>query len=233
MISFNNENEFKRLLNGLSNDILDAHIHYKLYKDLLETSKEFPVVIPQSNTFWSLTLKSHLNTSLYALTRAYDQNNTALHLSSFLKTIKANLDLFSSAKFKERKQDNQFLDSLVKEFREPNLANLESDILLCSDDDALVNTLIIHRGQILAHRNAKNAAKGRSPNETHPLTFEDFETLLKRAIIILNTYSQLFEASSYSTQIIGHSDFRFIFECVTSAVENSQLAAIEFEKQFK
>ncbi len=76
MIKITDENEFKRLLEGLSNDIVDAHIHYKLYKDLLEANDVFPFVMPQSNTFWSLTLQSHLNTSLYALTKAYDQHKS-------------------------------------------------------------------------------------------------------------------------------------------------------------
>ncbi len=159
-------------------------------------------------------------------------NIKALHLYSFLQTIKANPGLFSEAKFRERKKDNPFADGLTEECRIPDLAKLELDISLCSDDDALVNTLIIHRGHILAHRNAKNVAKGRSSNETHPLTLEDFETLLKRAIIILNTYSQLFEASSYSTKVIGADDFRYIFDCVNSALEKYRLADIEFEKQF-
>ena len=233
MIKVTDESEFKRLLEGLSNDIVDAHIHYKLYKDLCEASEEFPFVIPQSNTFWSLTLKSHLNTSLHALTRAYDKTDGALHLFSFLQTIKANPDLFSTAKFRERKKADPFIDSLAEECRTPDLVNLESDISLCSHKEPLVNILVIHRNNVLAHKSAVNTALGRSIYETHPLTFEDFETLLKRAIIILNTYSQLFEASSYSTQIIAHNDFRYIFECINSAIEKSRLTTIEFAKQFR
>ena len=76
--------EFKRLLEGLLNDVVDAHIDYKLYKDLIEASEEFPFVISQSNTFWSFILKSHLNTSLHALTKVHDQENKALLLYSFL-----------------------------------------------------------------------------------------------------------------------------------------------------
>lgn len=223
MIPFSNENEFKRLLEGLANDILEAHMHYKLYKGLLSTIEEFPLVVAQSNTFWSMTLKSHLSTSLYMLTKAYDQHPNALHLLSFLQTIKANPVLFSETNFRERKKDNPHVDSLASESRIPDLTSLEKDISLCSRGNHLVNTLIVHRGNTLAHRNAKNTATGTSISDTHPLSWEDFEVLLARAIEVLNKYSQLFEASPYTTKPIGADDFRYIFECVNSAVEQSQL----------
>lgn len=223
MIPFQNENEFKRLLEGLANDILDAHMHYKLYKDLLNTIGEYPKVVAQSNTFWSMTLKSHLSTSLYMLTKAYDQKKNALHLFSFLQTIKANLALFNEASFRERKKDNSYVETLASESRVPDLISLEKDISLCSDGDRLVNTLIIHRGNTLAHRNAKNSASGTSVSDTHPLYWEDFEVLLNRAVEILNKYSNLFEASTYSTRPLGADDFRYIFECVNSKVKESRL----------
>ena len=231
MISLKEGFEFQRLLEGLANDIVDAHIHFKLYKELLAASSEFPLVMIQSNTFWSTTLKAHLNTSLFMLTKAYDQHDKALHLFSFLKTIKANPDLFSETKFRERKKDNPYVDSLASECRTPDLAKLDSDISLCSPNDPLVKTLTILRGNVLAHRNAENTASGRSISETHPLIFENFEVLLNRALEILNTYSSLFEASTYSTKAIGADDFRYIFECVNSSVKKSRLESEEFARQ--
>lgn len=225
MILFGNENEFKRLLEGLSNDILDAHMHYNLYKDLNSSIKEFPLVVSQSNTFWSMTLKSHLNTSIHMLTKAYDQHSDALHLLSFLQTIKANPALFSEANFMERKKDNPYVESLAAESRVPELMDLEKDISLCSRENHLVNTLIIHRNSAIAHRNAINTAKAKNVSETHPLLWDDFETLLARAIKVLNKYSRLFEASIYSTRPVGADDFRYIFKRVNSAVEESRLRA--------
>lgn len=219
MIALKDENEFRRILHGLADDVIDAHVHYKLYKDLYKAHDEFPLVMQQSNSFWQTTLKAHLNTSIYALTKVYDQHAGALHLYSFLQTVKANFSLFTEEKFKERKKDNPFVDDLAQENRVPNLASLDADISACSDKDFLVKLLLKHRGNSLAHRNAKNTASGKLLGDTYPLTFEDFEILLNRSIDILNRYSQFFEASSYSTHQIGADDFRFIFECVTAKVE--------------
>lgn len=224
MIRFRDEQEFGRLLTGLADDIIDANIHYQLYKDLLSAKEEFPLVMIQSNTFWSTTLKAHLGSSLYMLTRAYDHYRGALHLHGLLLTIKANSNLFSEINFRERKKNNPHVDNLASECRIPDEATLDEDIASCSDDDILVKTLTVHRGNVLAHRNARNTATGVGISETHPLTHEDFEKLLSRAHTILNRYSLLFEASVYSIKPIGADDFRYIFECVSSSVEKSRLA---------
>lgn len=225
MIEFRDWQEFERLLTGLADDIVDAHVHYQLYKDLLSAREEFPLVMIQSNTFWSTTLKAHLGTSLNMLTRAYDQNPRALHLHSLLQTIKANPSLFTEVNFRERKKNNPHVDSLASECRILDEATLEADIACCSAQDLLVKTLTVHRGNVLAHRNARNTATGVSISETHPLTHEDFEELLSRSRSILNRYSRLFEASIYSIKPIGADDYRYIFECVSSSVEKSRLAS--------
>lgn len=220
MIRFRDEQEFGRLLSGLADDIVDANIHYQLYKDLLSAREEFPLVMIQSNTFWSMTLKAHLGSSLYMLTRAYDQHLGALHLYGLLQTIKANPNLFKEVNFRERKKDNPHVDNLASECRIPDEATLEADIACCSAQDLLVKKLIVNRMNVLAHRNAKSTATGVSISETHPLSHEDFEELLSRSRTMLNRYSQLFEASVYSIKPIGADDFRYIFECVSSSVEN-------------
>lgn len=225
MIRFRDEQEFGRLLTGLADDIVDAHIHYQLYKDLLSAKEEFPLVMIQSNTFWSTTLKAHLGSSLYMLTRAYDQHLDALHLHGLLQTIKANPNLFSEINFRGRKRNNAHVDSLASECRVLDHAILDGDIASCSKQDSLVKILIVHRGNALAHRNAKNTATGLSISETHPLTHEDFEELLSRSRTILNRYSRLFDASIYSVKPIGANDFRYIFECVNSSVEKSRLVS--------
>ncbi|MDP3609701.1 MAG: hypothetical protein Q8R74_11560 [Methylophilus sp.] len=220
MISISDEGEFLRLFKALASDIINAHIHYKMYRDLLNAGNEFPDVIAETNTFWSLTIDSHFTTSRHFLVRAYDQNKDALSLFSFLKTIEKNLPLFDKTSFIARNQENPYLEDLAKEDRIPNLKELSEDALLCSDTDHLVKALTIHRGNLIAHRNAKNTAKGKVLGEIYPLTFGDFEELLKRAILILNKYSSLFDASTYSSKIMGSDDFLYIFKCVSDRLKS-------------
>jgi hypothetical protein len=222
VIKIQNAGEFKRLLSGLALDIVDAYIHHQMHNDLLKATKQYPLVTPQSNTFWYTTLKAHHTTSFSLLTKAFDQEKSALHLYSWLLTIKEHLHLFGDKSFRERLKDNPFVESLAQDYRIPDSNVLEEDILSCSAADPLVKTLIIHRSSWVAHRSARNTATGTSIGDQHPLTWEDFEALLNRAVTILNRYSVLFEATSYSTTPIGRADYEYIFKCVQHAVEKSR-----------
>jgi hypothetical protein len=222
MIPIKNALQFTRLIEALSKDIVDAHIHYKLYVDLLKAREEHPLVMQQSPAFWGLTLKSHLSSSLLHLSRAYDQQKNALHLNSWLLTIKTNFSFFETENFRERLKENVFVESLAASSRRPDIQTLEQDILLCSPKDELVKLFLLHRHHIIAHTNAWNAADGKSIGSTKPLSFENFEELLSRAITILNRYSNLFEASTYSTNVIGRDDYQYIFKSIEDAVKRSE-----------
>lgn len=222
MTSIKDSAEFERLLKALSNDVVDAHIHYQLYKKLIEAISKHPLVVHQSNTFWTFTLQAHLNSSVYALFRAFDQNMSSLHLRSWLSTIQANLHLFDETGFRERLKDNPYVASLAKNLRKPDTALLEEDIAVCSCSDSVVKKLTIYRGSRIAHRNAKNIVAAHGVSDTQVLTFEDLDTLLERAITILNRYSNLFSASVYSTQVVGHDDYEYIFKCVEEKVEHAR-----------
>jgi len=222
MIRIQSAEEFNRLLDALANDVVDANIHWRLYRDLHAAFEKYPLVRIQSQTFWYLTLNAHTFAALQRLCRAFDQNQTSLHLLSWLKTIEANLHLFDRAEFKKRLAGNPFVDSLAEDPRVPDLSTLKQDITLCSDTDPKVHQLIKYRGSVLAHRNARTTAAGRSLSQELAIPIDDFEDLLLRARTILNRYSGLFIATSHSVQMVGHDDYRYIFTCVQSAVERSR-----------
>jgi len=222
MIRIASAEEFQRLLEALASDVGSANIHWRLYRDLQAALREAPVVRNQSNTFWYLTLNAHSLTALQSLTRAYDSNRQALHLYGWLKTIQANSHFFETAEFKRRLAGNPFVDSLAEHPRMPDPKQLAEDIVLCSTTDPKVKVLVRHRGNIAAHRNAKATAAGHSLSEDFGISDEDFETLLDRAHHIVNRYSSLFAASTYSRQMVGHDDYRYIVKCVKDAVESSR-----------
>ena len=219
MISIQNSAEFERLLKALSDDVVDAHIHYRMYQALVEAIEKHPLVVQQSNVFWTYTLQAHLNSSVYALFRAYDQNLKSLHLRSWLTTIQENLQLFDEAAFRERLKDNPYVASLAQDSRKPDATMLAEDIAACSNSDSVVKKLTVYRGNRVAHRNAKFLVLARDVSDSHALTFDDLRTLLERAKTIVNRYSHLFAASVYSTTVVGRDDYEYIFKSVEEKVE--------------
>jgi HEPN superfamily AbiU2-like protein len=219
MINIKNASEFERLLKGLSDDIVDAHIHYLLYEDLVRALDKHPLVAPQSNVFWTFTLQAHLNSSIYTLFRAYDQDLRALHLRSWLLTIQSNIQLFEVPAFRERLKNNPHVDNLAKDRRPPDANLLAQDISACSSSDPIVKKLTIYRGSRIAHRNAKSLLSARDLGDVNGLTFDDIRVLLDRAITILNRYSYLLSAAVYSTNVVGRDDYEYIFKSVEDKVE--------------
>ena len=222
MISVNDSAEFERLLKALSDDIVDAHVHYRLYQELIEAIEKHPLVVQQSNVFWTFTLQGHLNSCVYALLRAYDQDSRALHLRSWLATIQENLHLFDDSAFRKRLKDNPYVASLAEDPRKPDSVILNEDIAACSTNDPIVKKLTIYRSNRIAHQSARFLLSSLDKDEKYGLTFEELRALLERAKTILNRYSYLFSASVYSTTVVGHDDFDYIFKSVQEKVEEAR-----------
>lgn len=213
-ITVTDSKEFERLLDALSNDLVAAAVHLKLYKDLRGSIASYVREFNESNTFWQLTLNAHLQHSLQCLARAFDQQASALSLRNWLKTIRQNLGFFGADGLRERLRDNPFVDSLAEHARTPDVDLLDRHIAACSSSDPLVKRLIQIRNKVLGHRSANHASRGKSPYADFPLTFEDIDALVDRAFDIYNTYNHLFRAAQQSRQIVGHDDFRHILDAV-------------------
>ena len=204
MIRISSAEEFKRLLEALAFDVGSANIHWRLYRDLhAALGEDDRTVWHQSQTFWHLTLNAHTFAALQSLAQAYDQNQNSLHLLSWLRTIEAKRHLFSVDEFKKRLAGNAFVESLAEYARTPDPTQLAADIAACSISDPKVKALVLHRGNITAHRNARTIAVGRPLADEFALSVADLEALLDRAHEIVNRYSNLLAAITYSRQMIG------------------------------
>ncbi len=221
MIKVKDSAEFKRLVGALSNDIVSASIHWRMQRDLLDAMTTYPLVRQQSITFWHLTLKAHASAATQHLCRAFDQEQKSLHLLSWLLTIKENIHLFSADEFRKRLANSAFVDSLAEGGTRPNEAQLNEDIERCKVSDPLVRKLVSLRGSSFAHRSATLARDGTTLPEKMVLSDPEVEELFNRACTILNRYTRLFAAETYSTTIIGARDYEFIFKTIQAKVEAS------------
>ena len=113
-INIQSDKELNSLLDALANEIVDANIYHRLFCDLVDSIDSHQRELSQSNTFWSLTLDALRDARLTRLCRVYDQESKSLNLVNLLDTIKANLHLFEEHYFRERLQDNAFVDSLAQ-----------------------------------------------------------------------------------------------------------------------
>lgn len=220
--------ELKKSIFLLSRDIVDANIHWRMYCDLTESIQNNSIVRAQSGTFWHFTLDAHKTSATINLCRVFEKRQDTLNLLEWLKTIQSNLNLFETSEFKKRLADNAFVDSLAEDARCPDKPMLEADIKNCMKDDPLVKKLMFYRDNFFAHKNTDIAIGNKPVQEEQLPSDKDIAALLERATIIFNRYSQLFSSDVYTVSVVGRDDFKFIFSCVTSAVEESRRKTQEF-----
>ena len=213
--------ELNLLLEALKTEIINANSYHRLFCGLLNSSPAHEREFQQSNTFWYLTLEALQEARLISLCRVYDQNSQSLNLVNLLDTMKANLHLFSEPHFRERLQGNAFVDSLAKANRIPQMDEVERDIESVSCQNPTVKKLMIWRGNIVAHHNAKVSLGKNQVLVNYPLPQVEIEKLLEHSLTIFNKYSSLYNASTHSTEllILGQDDYKSLLKFISLGLQ--------------
>ncbi len=222
MLQIGSYDEFRLLLEGLAADVVEARIHVKLYADLNDAIPEFERELSQAPAFWSLTISAHWFAALGRLIRVYDPEPKAVSLVNVIDTILESpaLSQLRAALALPRTRDAG----------SPPVADLHAERFHASDKDPLVRKLVAYRGNILAHRNAKNVISKGDLEQRFGMSHLDVQELLERAHALLNTYGQNHFGTTWSPQIVGHDDFVTVLKSVrTSIVADEQGISDEME----
>jgi len=221
------DSDLKFLLDALADELVMGAIYFKLYQDLIEAKNgEYGREISQSWTFWSLTLRSLIDATVYRICKAYDHNRDSLNLRNFLELVRERQDVFDQDKFRERLKDNPYVDSLAKDTRLPDAARLEADLEFVQvKSNPLVKRLVTWRDKFYAHRDPEHAL---DPTVFDPLLVSDVETLVKEGMRIINHYSSLYAATTHSTLMVGRDDYLSVLKAVRERLERYEA---EFQRE--
>ncbi|MCU1314918.1 MAG: hypothetical protein JWN63_240 [Candidatus Acidoferrum typicum] len=213
--------EFQRVLEAIALELVDANIAFRMHTDLIAAyEQEFGTELRQSWTFWSLTIQGHLDSAVFRLCRIYDQDDKNLGLRGLLETIRSNPHLFSKEHFSKRMQGRPAAEELVADLAQLDHKELERDLAYVSrSSNPLVDRLIDVRHNYYSHRNARDVVEDREVAEAHPHMREEVGELLRGGMGIVNRYSMLFHAQSWSTQIVGRDDFYYVLRSIRQSLE--------------
>jgi len=223
-IQVRNSAEFKRLVEALVLELVDANIAFKMHTNLIEAHvQDGTRAMQESWTFWSLTIQGHLDSAIFRLCRIYDQKPRNLGLPGFLNTIKCNRHLFSEAEFAERLQGRDHAQTLIENFEPLNAPQLEADIAYVTRDrNPTVDRLIDIRHNYYSHRNARDVVADVAIAEAYPHMRDEVGELLANGLAIVNRYSLFFDANSYPGQIIGQSDYHYVLRAVQERIDRQR-----------
>jgi hypothetical protein len=219
--------EFKRLLEALVDELIDAHDHFKLHQRLDAAIPNYGPEFNQSPAFWSMTLSAHMDATLIRLCKAYDlyEGKPSLNLRNFLETIQANLRLFDERNFRVRLKDNPFVESLAAHPRKPDPMQLRKDLESVGQGDPLVKKLTIWRNNYFVHRSRTSALNPKVFAEKNPILFSEIGALIDNGLRIVNHYSDLFGATHHVS--FDSSDYKCLLNAVRQDLERKESRARE------
>jgi hypothetical protein len=206
--------EFGQLIARVASDIVEAAIHYRLYRGLLEALRDYSRAMRENWTFWSLTIASHRDAAVFRLCRAYDHQRDAVSLPNWLAAIGTHSTLFEEPAFRERLQGNPFVDSLAASERKPDSDQLAKDITAVSLANPSVKSLAALRNNMFAHQSPSYALAPASIIDRFPLSADDVWRLIEQAEEILNRYSNNYHAQVYTTKMVGGEDYLTLLRVV-------------------
>jgi hypothetical protein len=179
--------EIRPFLKALSDEILNAAIHYQLYKDLNESVRDYSDEMNTTPAFWNLTMNANLTAARSALFRAYDFSVEGVNLSRLLAHI----------------EDHVSVDK----------NEIDADRRLVSRTDPLIERNLWQRNNLFAHKNFGHIV-GKLGKVKYDITHGELQELIDRAVEILNKYSQRIRRGIWSTQIVGHDDYKNVLRAV-------------------
>ena len=219
-IAIRNANQMRTLIHTLASDFVDANIAFRLNRDLIDASEQYNQELHQSWTFWTLTVQAHLDAAIFHICRLFDQKPNVLGLRGFLETVRANLHLFTPERFRERLADRQGAEELRA--NPPLLVReaLDRDIAYAKrDSNERVDRLIDVRHNYYVHRNAARVLGAVLVSDEDLLTIEDIGELLRGGMEIVNRYSNVFNANTYSVQMVGRDDYEYVLEAIREKLQ--------------
>lgn len=117
-------------------------------------------------------------------------------------------------------QNNAFVDSLAEGVRIPSIEDLQADIEFASLNNPIVNKLTRWRGSVYGHIGAK-VALGKT-GALEAISKDEIELLLEKCLSIFNKYLQLYKATAWSSQVVGHDDYHSVFKLLKIGLEKYQ-----------
>ena len=200
--------DFAKALDVLSRDLCSAGDHFTLWKELNKArrSKAFMLAFNQSNTFWHLTFRAHLENTIFRLCRVYDQNLDGLTLRTLLLRLRDWPREQLPTPFDERYED--YHKSVPRDLRYVELQS-----------NPVVKRLMMWRHKEFAHRDVEFAF-AQNLNELYPIRFTEIQRLLDRGHAIVSRYYRAFFGTHFMARISGSDDFKSTLKFVDAEIQH-------------
>jgi hypothetical protein len=220
------ESKYEKYYNLLIGEIINARMHFGLYKRLQEARKDYFDELNQAPGFFSFTIKAHLDAGLMHVSRLLKKQTGSITVWKFLDFIENNLDLFSTKAFSQRMAKDSFYENQVKSHRPVSLEDVENHRNQLLNFRQVIENIITWRDKKGAHIDEKFGLRQVDVFRDFPIKLAELEELTRAIANILNTYSSAYNSSSYSIDMVGADDVEVVLDAIRVQLE-------QYEKQFE
>jgi hypothetical protein len=210
------EEQLPYLFEIIADELKNAELYLNYYNELKEFLHiKYPDVFLHSPAFWENTGRVYFDAMTMCLIRAYDQNKKKnIGLKLLLQRIKENIHLFTDEAFKNRMKENKYLDNLMsRRFSQSDFEKkLKEDMNYVNHQkNTLVNNLKTIRNKSIFHKDVRVFFK--QDDLTHiKVSPEEIKKLIDDGLEMLNFYSRLFNAKTFSVYKPNFGDHEIIFK---------------------
>lgn len=204
------EVEFKRVFNEVRRDINELQLHDQVFSGTVETLTKYPQIASNFRSFFTAFYSAIRTDLVIRLGRIYDPEGTgheSCTLVRCLESIRDNPNFFTDEAIKSRlTEDYRKANPKFLTFHRPDLKQIEKDL------DQIIKSrkpLINLRHKMYAHKDLETVLFGKK--DVFLSKHEEVKELIKLAHEIWNRYSQIWEASTYSSMIIYGDDYKWLF----------------------
>lgn len=202
--------DFEPQIKGLIDQLFFSNLHFQIGTGLRESWREYFNEINRSHVFWKFTIQAHDMVAVLGLCRVFDNtkiaDKTCLTLRRFITTVEANPHIFQESEFRRRLEKNPHVESLSQQLQKLDASQIKKDKAFC-DDDAFVKHLRTYRNNRIAHLNYEHAiGKDKNWSNSNPLPYSEIQRLINQGFEILNRYSGIFVANTYSQRLVSRED---------------------------
>lgn len=222
------EAEFQRVFKEVRADINDLQLHDQVFSGVVEKLTAYPQIANNFRGFFTAFYSAMRTDMIIRLGRIYDPEGTgheSCTLARCLELIRENPSFFSDEAIKRRlTEDYRKWNPDYLTFHRPDMKQVGKDL---DQITGCRKPLINLRHKLYAHKDLETILFGKC--DVFLSKHEEVKELIELAHKIWNRYSQIWNASTYSTLIIYGDDYKWLFDHlrrgmkVKSVIENRQV----------
>jgi len=209
------EEKYLKYYHKLIEELLWADLHLKLWGRLIDYTGQLHV----ANTFFTVTMKAHLDAALVHLFKIFDTHEDSLSIWKFMKYVDTNTEIFSTESFVRRMAGNTNLDYLLKSHAPVTSTDIEKDKNKLHSKESIIKTLKKRRDKEYSHIDEAILLKiDNAPRQSH-LSISEVQDSITAVFEILSRYSTAYDQSTFSRKWLGENDIEEVMAAIQFRLE--------------